>query len=155
MHYRVDPTVELLRKKQFILDRKRIQKDKNTNASPIGTPNWCLNETALRKLNRSTVDIPVYDHDSNGDIDEDFQDKDDNGEDSHNSGDNNNVEDSDDDDSSSNESNDNDDSRAESSHKRKKISKNKSHKKRSKQKKKMMKKYKSKKSKRNNCSFFS
>lgn len=61
LHDRIDPTVELLRKKQPILKQKRVNKDKTTSAPPIGAPNWCLSEEALRKLGRSTDNIPNYD----------------------------------------------------------------------------------------------
>ena len=31
---------------------------------PIGVPSWCLNKDALERFNRSNVNIPVYDHDT-------------------------------------------------------------------------------------------
>jgi hypothetical protein len=34
---------------------------------PIGAPNWCLNTEALRKLGRSTDNIPNYDPEGEGD----------------------------------------------------------------------------------------
>jgi hypothetical protein len=30
----------------------------------MGAPSWCLNEEALKRFNRSSVDIPVYDYDT-------------------------------------------------------------------------------------------
>jgi hypothetical protein len=69
LHNRVDPTVELLRKKEPILKRKRTNKDKTTSIPPTGTPSWCLNEDALRKLGRSEDNIPNYDPED-GDIDD-------------------------------------------------------------------------------------
>ena len=123
LHDRIDPTVELLRKKPLNLNRKRINKDKiTTSAPPIGAPSWCLNKSALIKLGRESDNIPSYD-DSGEDVqDDDIQDHEDH--------------------DTNNEDDNNVDLRGESSHKRKK--KSKSHKKALKQKKKE-KKHKSKK----------
>jgi hypothetical protein len=77
LHDRIDPTVNLLRKKEDQMRKKRVQRCKSvTNLPPKGVPSWCLNRQALEKLNRSTNNIPVYDysdtdeeHDSSHDTD--------------------------------------------------------------------------------------
>ena len=112
----MDPTVELLRKKEPILKRKRTNKDKTTSVPPIGAPSWCLNEEALRRLGRSADNIQNYDLEDD-DID-DIDDIDDR------SSDHQNI---------NEEDNDN---YAESSKKSKNKKKNKSHKKRDKHQKK-------------------
>lgn len=43
------------------MKQKRVQIDKTTSVPPLGVPNWCLNEEALKKLNRPTDNIPTYD----------------------------------------------------------------------------------------------
>ena len=101
--------VELLRKKPMKLTRVRVKKDKNTNAPPLGTPDWCLNEGALVKLHRSTDNIPVYDYDS----DEEVQDEVDDTQDIENDND------------SCNKSDNSDDSKAKKQKKRKKNHKSK------------------------------
>jgi hypothetical protein len=63
-----------MRKKQPILKRKRVQTDKNTSVPPIGVPSWCLNEIALRKLNRTDRDIPIYDNSDDSDDENDNSD---------------------------------------------------------------------------------
>jgi hypothetical protein len=63
LHDRIDPTVNLLRKKEDQTRKKRVQRCKSvTNLPPKGVPSWCLNRQALEKLNRSTSNIPVYDY---------------------------------------------------------------------------------------------
>lgn len=37
---------------------------------PIGTPSWCLNENALERFNRSNINIPVYDYNTDSAQDE-------------------------------------------------------------------------------------
>lgn len=65
LHKRIDPAVELLRQKPQNLKTKRIEKYKSTNDQPpIGAPSWCLNEEALKRFNRPTNNIPVYDYDT-------------------------------------------------------------------------------------------
>ncbi|PKY56567.1 hypothetical protein RhiirA4_476958 [Rhizophagus irregularis] len=65
LHKRIDPTVNFLRKKQPNLKRKSVQVDKNpASVPPIGAPSWCLNEDALKKFNRRTDNIPIYDYDT-------------------------------------------------------------------------------------------
>jgi hypothetical protein len=67
--------VEILRKKQPNLKRKRVQRDKTNSAPPIGVPSWCLNKEALEKLNRAADDIiPVYTDEE--DIEDDENDND-------------------------------------------------------------------------------
>lgn len=62
LHDRIDPTVELLKKKPPTLKRKRAQSRCNTSSiPPIGAPSWCLNEAAIKKFNRSTSNI-IYDY---------------------------------------------------------------------------------------------
>jgi hypothetical protein len=72
LHNRIDPTVELLRKKQPILKRVKKNKTNDNGAPPIGAPSWCLNKEALEKLGRLTNDIPHFDLE-----DSDFNDIDD------------------------------------------------------------------------------
>jgi hypothetical protein len=65
LHNRIDPTVELLRKKPQTLKIKRVERYKTTtNEPPIGAPSWCLNQEALEKFNRPTNNIPSYDYDT-------------------------------------------------------------------------------------------
>lgn len=71
LHDRIEPTVEKLRKKPQTLNIKRVQRYKTTSVPPIGAPNWCLNEEALRRFNRSTRNIPIYDYDTDQDDDND------------------------------------------------------------------------------------
>lgn len=79
LHDRIDPTVELLRKKQPALKCKRVQPRDETNTPPIGAPSWCLNKEALERFNRSNDNIPRYDYDTEGynDSDNDTDDNDD------------------------------------------------------------------------------
>lgn len=66
LHERIDKTVEELRKKPQTKKFKRVQRCKSpTGVPPVGTPNWCLSPEALKKLNRTTENIPEYntDHD--------------------------------------------------------------------------------------------
>ena len=68
LHNRIDPTVKELRKKPLIKKFKRVQRYKSTTSvPPVGTPNWCLNEQALKKFNHSTNETPIYDHNTNQD----------------------------------------------------------------------------------------
>ena len=50
-----------MRKKPPSMKQKRVQTDKTTSAPPLGVPSWCLNEEALKKLNRPTDNIQTYD----------------------------------------------------------------------------------------------
>jgi hypothetical protein len=50
---------------------KRRAQDKNTNSPPINAPSWCLNESGLKKLNRTARDIQIYDYDTDDPNDED------------------------------------------------------------------------------------
>lgn len=67
LHDRIDPTVELLKKKPSTLKRKRAQSSQSryntSNVPPIGAPSWCLNQEALNRFNRSD-DNTVYDYDT-------------------------------------------------------------------------------------------
>jgi hypothetical protein len=57
--------------------RRRVQTDKSAIAPPIGVPSWCLNESALKKLNRSNRDVRIYDYDTddrNNDSDDENED---------------------------------------------------------------------------------
>jgi hypothetical protein len=66
-----------LRKKKPNLKQKRVSGDKNPGVPPpVGAPSWCLNEEALRKFNRSTENIPIYDDtkDQDGDSESDASD---------------------------------------------------------------------------------
>lgn len=72
LHDRIEPTVEKLRKKPQTLNIKRAQRCKTTTSvPPIGAPNWCLTEEALRRFNRSTKNVPIYDYDTDTDDDND------------------------------------------------------------------------------------
>jgi hypothetical protein len=42
---------------------------------PIGVPSWCLNKDALERFNRSNVNIPVYDHDTDSVQESDIEDE--------------------------------------------------------------------------------
>ena len=46
---------------------KRVLQRCKTSTPPASAPNWCLNTEALRKFNRSTNNIPLYDYDSEED----------------------------------------------------------------------------------------
>lgn len=79
LHNRIDPTVEVMRKKQPQLKYKKVQRDKTTSSiPPIGAPSWCLNRKALEKFNRATDNIPLYDHDTDEDVEKDQEDRDNN-----------------------------------------------------------------------------
>ena len=70
LHDRIDLTVESLRKNPPILKPKKADNISTSSVPPpMGVPNWCLNQEALKQFNRSSVDIPVYDdnHDDNTD----------------------------------------------------------------------------------------
>ena len=61
--------MKLLRKKQLILKKKRVGKDKTTSVPPAGAPSWCLSMEALQKLKCSTENIPNYDPENDDDDD--------------------------------------------------------------------------------------
>lgn len=77
LHDRIDPTVELLRKKPPTLECKKAQSRDNTSSvPPICVPSWCLNQEALERFNYSNVNIPKYDYDtSDNDIEDDSDDE--------------------------------------------------------------------------------
>ncbi|CAB5309476.1 unnamed protein product [Rhizophagus irregularis] len=81
LHDRIDPTVELLKKKPLTLKRKRAQSSQSryntSNVPPIGVPSWCLNQNALEQFNYSNVNIPVYDYntDDQDNSDNDIEDE--------------------------------------------------------------------------------
>jgi hypothetical protein len=65
LHKRIDPAVEILRKKPQSIKTKRAENFKTTTDElPVGAPNWCLNQEALKRFNRPTNNIPVYDYDT-------------------------------------------------------------------------------------------
>ncbi|GET61559.1 hypothetical protein GLOIN_2v1488788 [Rhizophagus irregularis DAOM 181602=DAOM 197198] len=69
LHDRIDPTVELLRKKPPNLKCKRVlDKTETASVPPAGALSWCLNREALEKFNRLTKNIPVYDYDTDESI---------------------------------------------------------------------------------------
>jgi hypothetical protein len=73
LHDRINPTVETLRKQPQTgkLKLKRVQRCKTTTSlPPMGAPSWCLNREALERFNRPTNNIPVYDYDTDEDIQE-------------------------------------------------------------------------------------
>jgi hypothetical protein len=66
-----------LRKKKPNLKQKRVSDDKNPSVPPpVSASSWCLNEEALRKFNRLTENIPIYDdtEDQDGDSESDASD---------------------------------------------------------------------------------
>ena len=71
----MDPTVQLLRKKESIFERKRVNRNKINNMPPIGTPSWCLNIEALEKFGRPTDNIPNYDPEGEDEDIEDIEDE--------------------------------------------------------------------------------
>ncbi|CAB5355035.1 unnamed protein product [Rhizophagus irregularis] len=81
LHDRIDPTVELLKKKLLTLKCKRAQSSQlrynTSNVPPIGVPSWCLNQDALEQFNYSNVNIPVYDYntDDQDNSDNDIEDE--------------------------------------------------------------------------------
>jgi hypothetical protein len=65
LHKRIDPAAEILRKKPQSMKTKRAENFKTTTDElPVGVPNWCLNQEALKRFNRPTNNIPVYDYDT-------------------------------------------------------------------------------------------
>lgn len=81
LHDRIDPTVKLLRKNPSDLENNKTRRKDTSSVPPIGVPSWCLNKDALERFNRSNVNIPVYDHDtdsvqeSDSDIEDESNDK--------------------------------------------------------------------------------
>ncbi|GET03763.1 hypothetical protein GLOIN_2v1485488 [Rhizophagus clarus] len=71
LHDRIDPTVELLRKKPPTLNPKKADNISASSVPPMGAPNWCLNQESLKQFNRSSVDIPIYDYDTDDNHDKD------------------------------------------------------------------------------------
>ena len=68
----MNPTVQLLRKKESIFKRKRANRNKTNCVPPIGAPSWCLSIEALEKFGRPTDNIPNYDPEGE---DEDIEDE--------------------------------------------------------------------------------
>ena len=62
LHDRIDPTVELLKKKPQTLKRKRANSASMSSIPPKSAPSWCLTQEALKRFNRSSDDIPIYDY---------------------------------------------------------------------------------------------
>ncbi|RIA88147.1 hypothetical protein C1645_826795 [Glomus cerebriforme] len=75
---------ESLRKNPPTLKQKRVHLDKTpASVPPIGAQSWCLNEEALKRFNRSSANILVYDYDTDDVQDNsnnDTKDEDNNGE---------------------------------------------------------------------------
>src|SRR5436305_12541058 len=61
LHHRVNPTVQLLRKKESIFKQKRANTNKTINVPPIGAPSLCLSIEAFEKFGRPTDNILNYD----------------------------------------------------------------------------------------------
>ncbi|KAF0419878.1 hypothetical protein F8M41_007124 [Gigaspora margarita] len=86
LHNRIDLVVELLHKKQSALRKLRITSQKyiqQTCFLPYSAPTWCLTNEALKKLNFSIENIPIYDSEesnkgNNNNEDDDNNDSDDN-----------------------------------------------------------------------------
>jgi len=75
LHYRVNPTVQLLRKKESIFKQKRANRNKTNNVPPIGAPSWCLSIEALEKFGRPTDNVPNYDPEGEDEDIEDIEDE--------------------------------------------------------------------------------
>ena len=71
----MDPTVQLLRKKDLIFKQKRVNRDKTNRMPPIGTPSWCLSIEALEKFGRPTDNVPNYDPEGEDKDIEDIEDE--------------------------------------------------------------------------------
>ena len=67
LHDRIDPTVELLKKKPQTLKRKEADNTSTSSVPPTGAPSWCLNHEALKQFNRSSDNVPVFDYDTDED----------------------------------------------------------------------------------------
>ena len=78
LHDRIDPTVELLRKKPTTLKLKKANNTSTSSIPPINAPDWCLNREALKRFNCSSVNILVYDYntdDTQDNTDNDIRDE--------------------------------------------------------------------------------
>ncbi len=71
----MNPTVQLLRKKESIFKQKRANRNKTNNVPPIGTPSWCLSIEALEKFGRPTDNVPNYDPEGEDEDIEDIEDE--------------------------------------------------------------------------------
>ncbi|GES92398.1 hypothetical protein GLOIN_2v1485488 [Rhizophagus clarus] len=71
LHDQIDPMVELLRKKPPTLNPKKADNISASSVPPMGAPNWCLNQESLKQFNRSSVDIPIYDYNTDDNHDKD------------------------------------------------------------------------------------
>jgi hypothetical protein len=71
----VNPTVQLLRKKESIFKQKRANRNKTNNVPPIGAPSWCLSIEALEKFGRPTDNVPNYDPEGEDEDIEDIEDE--------------------------------------------------------------------------------
>src|SRR5437667_3918456 len=75
LHYRVNPTVQLLQKKESIFKQKRANRNKTNNVPPIGASSWCLSIEALEKFGRPTDNVPNYDPEGEDEDIEDIEDE--------------------------------------------------------------------------------
>src|SRR5947199_96903 len=75
LHHRVNPTVQLLRKKESIFKQKRANRNKTNNVLPIGAPSWYLSIEALEKFGRSTDNVLNYDPEGEDEDIEDIEDE--------------------------------------------------------------------------------
>src|SRR6266487_1511092 len=75
LHHRVNPTVQLLQKKESIFKQKRANRNKTNNVPPIGAPSWCLSIEALEKFGHPTDNVPNYDPEGEDEDIKDIEDK--------------------------------------------------------------------------------
>ena len=71
----MNPTVQLLRKKESIFKQKRANRNKTNNVPPIGAPSWCLSIETLEKFGRPTDNVPNYDPEGEDEDIEDIEDE--------------------------------------------------------------------------------
>ena len=85
LHFRIDPTVEMLRRKPKKSTKEKIRSPRymlNNEKSqiPADAPIWTLNRAALRHLNWEDKEIPIYDPESDDGDDDNNDDNDNNAE---------------------------------------------------------------------------
>ena len=71
----MNPTVQLLQKKESIFKQKRANRNKTNNVPPIGAPSWYLSIEALEKFGRPTDNVPNYDPEGEDEDIEDIKDE--------------------------------------------------------------------------------
>ena len=91
LHHWVNPTIQLLWKKESIFKQKRANRNKTNNVPPIGAPSWCLSIEALEKFGRPTDNVPNYDPEGEDEDIEDIEDIEDENSDHQNDESDNNI----------------------------------------------------------------